>query len=393
MRLQKRIGTKQRATTLLQAIFATTLSVLPAYLLGALAVQIRADLHVSPADIGGGAAILFGITGILSRPLGLLVQKQGAPRGIVGAAALAAVSLLGVGWAPSLPLLYAALAVGGVGNALAQPAANLGVSSVVGPGRLGLALGVKQTAIPAATLLAGLAVPGIALVLGWRWVLLIGAVAAAALALWAALSRAGEPRPPTADDSKTDRGTPRAGLVIITIGAGLSAAAATSLGIFVVDSAVESGITLSSAGLLFAASALLGLVVRILLGAAMDRHSGPSPYVLAANLMLGGALGFVLLALGAGPWFAAGSLIAYGSGWTWPGVIHFAVVRDNRKTAASVTGVLQTGVSLGGAAGPLGFGFLVEATSYDAAWITASGIAIAAALTFHMGRRIILRSR
>lgn len=394
MRLQETGANKQHAViVLLQAVGATTLGVLPAYLLGALAVQIRADLHIGPADIGIGAAVLFGVTGILSRPLGLLVQKQGTTKGIIGAAALATVALLGVGWAPSLPFLYSALVVGGLGNALAQPAANLGVSRAVGPHRLGLAMGIKQTAIPAATLLAGLAVPGIALVLGWRWVLLTAAAAGAALLLWAALVSTEEPCYSTAYGFKTDRGTPRAGLVVITIGAGLAAAAGTSLGIFVVDSAEESGMAPTSAGLLFAASALLGLIVRIFLGAVIDRHSGRSPYVLVANLMLGGAVGFVLLALGEGAWFAAGSLIAYGSGWTWPGVVHFAVIRDNRRTAASVTGVLQTGVSLGGAAGPLGFGFLVEATSYDAAWITASGIAVAAALTFHMGRRIILHSR
>lgn len=394
MRFQTTVSSrKHAATTLLQAVCATTLGVLPAYLLGALAVQIRADLHISPADIGVGAAILFGVTGILSRPLGLVVQKQGTTWGIICAAGLAMIALLGVGWAPSLPLLYIALAVGGVGNALAQPAANLGVSNVVSPGRLGLAFGIKQTAIPAATLLAGLAVPGIALVLGWRWVLLIAAAGAMALVLWASLIRIEKHQLSTTYGSEADRGTPRAGLVVITIGAGLAAAAATSLGIFVVDSAVESGITPTSAGLLFAASAFLGLTIRIALGAAIDRHPKRSPYVLVANLLLGGAAGFVLLTLGEGLWFAAGSLIAYGSGWSWPGLVHFAVVRDNRRAAASATGILQTGVSLGGAAGPLLFGFLVEATSYDTAWLSAAGVAAAAAAIFHLGRRLILRSR
>jgi MFS family permease len=393
-RIRRTVGTKQSTiTTLLQAVFSTTLGVLPAYLLGALAVQIRTDLHIGPAEIGIGAALLFGVTGVLSRPLGLLVQKQGTTWGIIVAGVLAAVSLLGVGLAPSLPLLYTALVLGGVGNALAQPAANLGVSSVVGSHRLGLALAIKQTAIPAATLLAGLAVPGIAVTLGWRWVLLIAAAASLALILWASLARMENRGPSVSDRSETDRGTPRGGLIAITVGAGLAAAAATSLGVFMVDSAVESGMTPTSAGLLFAASALLGLVVRIVLGAAMDRHPGRSPYVLVANLLLGGAAGFLLLALGEGIWFMAGSLIAYGAGWTWPGLVHFSVVRDNRQAAASATGVLQTGVSLGGAAGPLAFGFLTEATSYDSAWMVAATVAAAAAITFHIGRRMILHSR
>ena len=43
------------------------------------------------------------------------------------------------------------------------------------PSRLGLSFGIKQAAIPIATLLAGVAVPTVALTVGWRWAYLIGA--------------------------------------------------------------------------------------------------------------------------------------------------------------------------------------------------------------------------
>lgn len=382
------------SVTLLQAISSTTVGVLPAYLVGALAVQIRDDLDISPAEIGVGAAILFGVTAILSTPMGALVQKRGTSWGIISASILAILAMLGIAWAPSLPVLYCALVVGGVGNAMAQPAANLGVSAAVGHSRLGLAFGIKQTAVPAATLLSGLAVPGIALILGWRWVLLFAAVAAAALLTWAVLTRDNRTRRVSeADGSAPDRGTPRSGLVVITIGVGIAAAAATSLGIFLIDSAVQAGLSPTAAGLMFAVSAMLGLLIRIVLGALMDRGTGRSPYVLVAYLLLGGAAGFVLLSVGDGLWFVAGSLLAYGAGWTWPGLVHFAVVRDNRRAAASATGILQTGVGFGGAAGPLLFGFLVQATSYGTAWLTAAGAAAVSAVIFRIGRRMILKSR
>lgn len=382
------------SVTLLQAISSTTIGVLPAYLVGALAVQIRDDLDISPAEIGVGAAILFGVTAILSTPMGVMVQRRGTSWGIINASILAMLAMLGIAWAPSLPVLYCALVVGGVGNAMAQPAANLGVSAAVGRSRLGLAFGIKQTAVPAATLLSGLAVPGIALILGWRWVLVFAAAAAAALLLWAALTRGHQVRPVSGSDgSEPDRGTPRAGLVVITIGVGIAAAAATSLGIFLIDSAVQAGLSPTAAGLMFAVSAMLGLLIRIALGALMDRDSGRSPYVLVAYLLLGGAAGFVLLSVGEGPWFVVGSLLAYGAGWTWPGLVHFAVVRDNRRAAASATGILQTGVGFGGAAGPLLFGFLVQATSYGTAWLTAACAAAVSAVIFRVGRRMILKSR
>ena len=379
--------------TMLQAVSVTTAGVLPAFLLGALAVQIRDELNIGPAEIGLAAATFFAVAGLFARPLGLVVQRIGAGHGMMMSALLAAAALAGVSVAQSFAVLVAALCVGGIANAMAQPSANLSISRAVGPGRLGLAFGIKQSSIPAASLLGGLAVPGIALVVGWRWAFIIGAIAAVGIAAWALLNSPGSRIQPDDGESQADRGTPRGGLLVLTIGAGLAAAAATSIGVFLVDSAVQSGMTPSTAGLLFAGSALLGLLIRIGLGAAMDRYPGRSPYVLIANLLIVGAVGYLLLGIGGTPFFTIGALLAYSAGWTWPGLVHFAVVRDNRLAAASATGILQTGLSLGAAGGPLLFGLLVEATSYRTAWLAAGAVALVAAATFRIGRRMIRRSR
>ena len=379
--------------TLLQAVTVTTLGVLPAFLVGALAVQIRDDLGIGPAEMGIAAAPLFAVSGVAARRLGRLVQRIGAARGMVASAVLAAVALGGAGLAPTFGVLIAALVVGGLSNGLAQPAANLGISRAVVPGRLGLAFGIKQCSIPAAGLIGGLAVPGIALTLGWRYAFALGVVLAVALALWAGLTAQGPERPTTGPAAAADRGTPRRGLVLLAIGAGLAAAAATSLGVFLVDSAVESGMSPSAAGFLFAGAALLGLSIRIVLGAAMDRYPQRSPYILVANLLVIGVGGYLLLAFGSSAAFVCGALLTYAAGWSWPGLVHFAVVRDNRQGAASATGVLQTGLSLGAAVGPLLFGFLVAATSCRVGWLTAAVVALLAAGTFRLGRRSIRAAR
>lgn len=380
-------------TTLLQAVSITTTGVLPAFLLGALAVQIRDDLNLGPTQMGIAAATLFAVSGILARPLGRVVQRVGAGRGMVISASLATVALAGAGAAPSFPVLVAALFIGGTANAMAQPSANLGISRAIGTHRLGLAFGVKQSSIPAASLLGGLAVPGVALVLGWRYAFFFGAGLALCLALWALVRGQAPMAATTAAEHPEDRGTPRAGLVVLTIGAGLAAAAATSLGVFLVDSMVQSGIEPSTAGYLFAAAAVVGLAIRILLGALMDRMPTRSPYVLIANLLVAGVVGYWMLSVGSTTLMVIGVLLAYSAGWTWPGLLHFAVVRDNRLAAASATGVVQTGLSLGAAGGPLLFGLLVTATSYSTAWVVAGFVALAAAITFRIGRRMIRKSR
>lgn len=180
---------------------------------------------------------------------------------------------------------------------------------------------------------------------------------------------------------------------MVTIAGALAAAAATSLGVFLIDSAVQIGMSPSAAGLVFAAAAGSGLVLRIVWGAVIDRHPQRSPYVFMANLLTGGVVGFLMLTIGTEITVAIGAWLAFASGWTWTGLLHFAVVRDNRTRAALATGTLQTGVSLGSAGGPLLFGLIVEATSYRTGWFVAAGTALAAAVFFRIGRHMIRSSR
>jgi MFS family permease len=382
----------------LRAVAVSVLGVLPAFLVGALAVQIRADLQVGLGLFGLAAATLFAVSGGLARPAGRLVQRLGSRRGAALAAALATASLTVIALAGSPAALMAGLAVGGLGNAVAQPSANAVVSELVTEQRLGVAFGIKQSSIPAATLLGGLAVPGVALVFGWRWAVAC-AVGLAVVLLLVSLTgrdagrrRGGAPRSPGAPRAP-DRGLPRGGLVVLTVGGFLGSAAATPTGVFLVDSAVAAGTDAGAAGLLFAGCSVLGLVVRIGYGLLVDRHPTRSAYLFIANLLAAGTAGYVLLAAGTVPASVAGGVLAYGAGWAWTGLFHFAVIRDNRDAAASVTGFVQTGLSLGAASGPLLFGVVAQTWSYSAAWLTAAALSLAGAVTVRVSRRMVRRSR
>ncbi|MGY2082255.1 MFS transporter [Blastococcus sp. SYSU DS0539] len=382
-----------RAT--LQAVAVSVLGVLPAFLVGALAVQIRADLDVGLGLFGFAAATLFAVSGLCARPAGRLVQRLGSGRGTALAACLAIGSLTAVALAQSPVWLMLALAVGGLGNAVAQPAANLGISELVTERRLGLAFGMKQAAIPAATLLGGLAVPGIALVFGWRWAAVAGVALAVSILVWSQVSgRDARVHAPAARaPAGTDKGLPRGGLLVLTLGGFLGSSAATSTGVFLVDSAVAAGTSPAAAGLLFAACSVLGLVNRVGFGWLADRHPDRSRYLFIANLLASGAVGYALLATGRTVPFLIGSAMAYGLGWGWTGLFHFAVIRDNRAAAASVTGFVQTGLSLGAASGPLVFGVVAQTFSYAAAWSVAAALSLLAALTIRVARRMVRRSR
>ncbi len=90
-------------------------------------------------------------------------------------------------FADSYASLVAILLCGAWCNVMGQLASNLTLARSVPAHRLGLSFGVKQAAIPLSTLLAGAAVPAVALTVGWRWAYVI----ASGLALLALL---GAPR-------------------------------------------------------------------------------------------------------------------------------------------------------------------------------------------------------
>jgi predicted MFS family arabinose efflux permease len=106
--------------------------------------------------------------------------------------------------------------------------------------------------------------------------------------------------------------------------------------------------------------------------------------VVAATLAVG-ALGLALLALPGMTPLIIGTVLGFGVGWSWPGVLNFAVVRLNPKAPAAATSITQAGVYLGGCLGPLVFGVLAT-HSYPLAWLVAAGAMVGAAVMIMVGR-------
>ena len=377
----------------LLAVAVATATVLPAFLTGGLAVQVRGDLGFGEAALGLAVAVFFVTSSVLSAPMGRVVERIGAHRGMRLAAAGSAVSLLGVAVvAGSWGGLIACLVLGGLANAVSHPATHLYLAREVPAGRQGLSFGIKQSAIPAATLLAGLAVPAVALTFGWRWAFAGGAALALAVAL---LAPSGEsPAGSGGRRLKEARaGDVRAApLILLALGIGLGSTAATPLGAFTVESSVASGMGEGHAGLLLALGSIVGIVVRVSLGHLADGMSGGRLRLVAAMLGVG-VVGFALLATGAGSLLVLGTVLAFGAGWGWPGLFNFAVVRTNPGAPAAATGITQTGASGGAALGPLLFGVVVEASSYGVAWLFCGAMALAALVAILLGRRMVLRDR
>jgi MFS family permease len=370
------------------AVAITTSTVLPVFLLGASSVQVGAELGFDPAVLGLLVAAYFAVSALMSLPVGRLVERFGSRVtsrvAVLGSATgLLATALL----ARSLTTLTVILLCSAWCNVMGQLSSNLTLARSMPQRRMGLSFGVKQASVPLATLLAGIAVPALALTVGWRWSY-VGAAALAVTAFFAA------PRGSAAREAEAGRDADRATGALAVIGAasGLGAAAATGLGIFLVASAVDRGISPGLAGLVLTLGSVVGLAMRVLLGWLADRRSG-GHIAVVAGCLLAGAVGLVLLALPGPVALVVGVVLGFGLGWSWPGLLQFAVVRLNPEAPAAATSIVQVGVYAGGFLGPVGFGLLAGTVSFTAAWLVAAAAMVLAGIGVLVGRRMLLAHR
>jgi MFS family permease len=359
-------------------------TVLPGFLVGALSLQIRDALHVSLGAVTAGVTVFFTAGALTAGPLGRVSERIGPITSMRASAIATAACLFAIAaFAGSLAVLFVLLAVAGVANGANQPAINLYMAEEVQTERQGLAFGVKQSAIPAAITLSGIALPLLALPLGWRATTAIcGGVV---LAVAAAVTR--RSRAPTArtlaegEVAASPELPPRltGPLFLLAVGAALAAFGPSALSAGLVATAVHAGVHEGQAGVALAIGSGASLVMRVALGARADRRADYGFRVVAILLALG-AGGFALLASASQVPILIGAFLAFTLGWGWPGLYNLAVVQRYRSAPAAATGVTQSGIYVGAATGPVAFGLLVAGVGYSYSWMAIAGVALLAAV-------------
>jgi MFS family permease len=376
---------------LASVIAVVTGGALPGFLTGGVSVQLRGDLGFGESELGIAVGAFFAAAAVSSAVLGRTAERLGPTASMRASATCSAVALLGVAaGARTYTTLLLWLALGGVANALAQPAANLFIATTVPPERLGMAFAVKQSGVPAATLLGGLAVPSLALTVGWRWAFVAGAVLpfVGGLTIPATGRTRRTRRDPAPDRERLAMGP----LAVLAVGIGFGAAAAGTLGAFLVNAAVEAGIADGPAGLLVSAGSAIGIAVRLAVGRRADRRAGGHLRTVTF-MLLAGSIAFLLFATQNAWVLVLATPLAFGAGWGWPGLFNLAVVRANPSAPGAASGITQTGTYVGAVLGPVVFGAVAEGVSYRAAWLVAAVCAVAGAGTVAVGRRLVRARR
>jgi predicted MFS family arabinose efflux permease len=380
--------------TTLTASGALTTSMLPVFLLGALSEQVRDELGFDEAAVGAVVTVLFVTVGLAAAPVSRVTERIGAGLALrtgvaVSGLATAAIGALASAWWH----LAVGFAIVGIALILIDTGAARAFSEGVARDRQGSAFGLKEASVPAASLLAGVALPTVGVAFGWR-ATFVGAIAVAVVVLALLPRRVGAaahapdrgargasgPEVPAPEAATLASSTRRVRL--FAAGVGVGAGAATAAATFLAPAVSARGLSTAAAGATLVVASVASIAVRIGSGRWADRPGAGT--VRATSVLLAvGAAGAAVLALPVPATLAVvGAVALLGGGWGWTGLAFLSVVRAHAGAPAVAAGVVLTGIGIGGAAGPPAFGALASRVSYAAAWAaTAGALALAAAVT------------
>ncbi|MFI8520099.1 MFS transporter [Streptomyces sp. NPDC085481] len=374
-----------RLTALLTCAMA--FSMLQLFLLGALGPRLVDDMGVSPAVLGLTTTVGFGTAALLSPVGGRIVDRTGPRRSLVLLLVASAAALALIGAAPGAGLLLGSVALGGVPQALANPATNKAVLAAVAPGRRGAVTGMKQSGVQLGAFAAGLPLAGLAAGLGWRAAVWTAACAALLAAGWAHRSLPADPEPPASPAGRVR--APR-GMTAwlcgysLFLGAGI-ASVNTYLALYG-SGPLDLGPAV--AAVLVAVLGVTGIVGRV----GWSRAARPGRAEWLPALLACGAVGAAAL-IGAARW--AGPLV-------WAGAVAVGVFAVSANAVSMVlvmqraepgragqdSALVAAGFFAGFAIGPAAFAPFAEAGHYGLGWLlVAAEFTAAAAVAYAWSRR------
>lgn len=384
------------------ALFATTgcqgLATLGVFVLPVLAPWASRDLGVAPHLIGWQVALLYVFASAGSGLSGGLLARFGPARTTqmaLSAAALGA-ALIALGGLPGVVLGSALI---GAGYGQTNPAASQVLSRLASPARRNMVFAVKQTGVPIGAALAGLLLPSVALLLGWRGAALLVAalLLGAALGLGALRPHWDAGRDPTAPlrggtGSAFRELRAQPGLLTLALVGALFAAIQLALGAYAVTMLVEEfGWGPVAAGAAASLVQGMGAVARLAWAWLADRWR--AGLLVLAVIGLGSAATAVLLPFALGwPVAAVLALIAAlgfcAAGWNGVLIAEAARIAAPGRAGAATGGVLACTFA-GVVAGPSLFALVVGlAGAYSLAFALLSALPLAgAALAWRAHRR------
>lgn len=347
-----------------------------------LAPQFRDEYGLSLTEIGVVLAA-FSVGSVLTLlPWGLLTDRVGERSVLAAGLALASVALALAAFSSDYLTLVLLLVLAGGAGASVNAASGRAVMGWFEASQRGLALGIRQTALPLGGAAAAVALPPIADAGGTQAGLLVLAAACLTTAIAGAVGL--REAPPDDGTAIGDVLNPlRDGRMWrLAVGSGLIVAAQISILAFAVLFLHGArGLSTSAAAGVFAAMQLIGAALRILAGRWSDRVGARIAPLLKLAVALSVAL-VVSAALTSAPLavLIPAFLVAGALSQSWNGLAFTATAElAGRSRAGAALGFQQTALAVASGLAPPLFALLVESASWGAAFALAATLPLAGA--------------
>jgi predicted MFS family arabinose efflux permease len=359
--------------TVLSSTMGAATFALTAY--AVLASDLIAEFDVDRWQIGALVTAMSLGGAVISPRVGSIADTMGAKRSTTATIAFATTALVGLAIAPSYWVIVAAALLGGVAQALANPATNKLIALHVEPGRRGVITGIKQSGVTAASALGGALLPPVAIVAGWRW----------AVALFALIATVGgvlsllipDDPPGSAPPARGERGPLDPYIFRVAAYGFILGGAGTAIFTFLPLYAEEAlGLGPASAGLAVTVTGVAGVVGRILWGRFAEVRFG-TWRSLEYIAVLAAVAAAVLVAAASVSWLVWLAAVLTGfSASAWNSVGMLAVIETvTPAQAGRASGVVLLGFLGGLGVGAPAFGYSIDRLgTYGPGW-TAVGIA------------------
>ena len=360
------------AGTVAQASFSTV-----SFAIAVLAPALREEYDLSLTEIGVVlAAEWIGLTFALL-PWGFAVDRWGERWTLAGGLATCSLFLVGAAFAPGFGWLVVLLGLAGIAGGSVQSGSGRAVMRWFSARERGLALGVRQTAVPVGGAVAALVLPlletpraGLLFVAGF---VLVGALAGALVL------RAGTEEHLDATDVEITLRDRR--LWLACWGSGLYLVAQVAMmGFVVLFLHDERGFSTGEAAAVFAAGQALAAVLRIAIGRWSDVLGSRVRPLRWIGVTVAVTLGVVAALTHASPWLLVPALaLATGMSMAWNGLSYTIAAELGGRRSGAAIGFQQTVLSAIGVAAPVAFAAAVSGTSWGLAFALAALFPLAGA--------------
>ena len=354
-------------------LLGMTVATYMTFILGVLAPFLIDEFAISRTQLGALTTILYVIGGFGSPTAGRLVDHIGGRRTLEGLFIIGAAGVVGVAFATNYAWLVVAMTVSGVSLAAGNPVTNKLVAEHLPVGTRGTIMGLKQAGVPTGTFLAGIVLPGAALVLGWRGATLLALLlpVIGLVATWVLLP----PDSPATPMSPEERRAPLGPVVnwltfyAFFMGTGV-AVVNVYLPLYAFDAV---GVRVTTAGFVSSFIGLTGIFARIVWGRVSERAGSVTGPLVVIALCSTTAIALILGAQWGGAWMLWVAALLFGAstlGWIVVGMIG-VVEQIGLARAGRASGRVLLGFYGGFISSPVFFGAIVDATGrYELAWAT-----------------------